>query len=160
MRKRTKTRLNKLANSIQKEKIVYVSQMGSSVHAQGPYKHLTPGNPGFKKRCKFSVFQPLLQQAVSSKAPLAGGEMKASASTAKGTRRWAPPSCPLHSLLRHVSSLLWERASVPPSLYTTVLTDGSDKLSWPVMSVGGYCCRGEEKRGGRRKGDTEQHVTS
>lgn len=55
MSKRTKTRLNKLANNIQKENIVYVSQMGSSVHAQGPYKHLTPGNPDFKKGAS-SVF--------------------------------------------------------------------------------------------------------
>lgn len=50
----TKTRLNKFANNIQKENIVYVSQMGFSVHAQGPYKHLMPGNPDFflKKKKK------------------------------------------------------------------------------------------------------------
>lgn len=53
------------------------------------------------------------------------------------------PSLPSHL----VSSLLGKQTSMSPSLYTTVLTDGSDKLSWPVMSVGGYCCRGEEKWG-------------
>lgn len=58
---------------------------------------------------------------------------------------------PLISLPFRFSSPLLSplEAGVSPSLYTTVLTDGSDKLSWPVMSVGGYCCRGEEKRGGR-----------
>lgn len=34
----------------------------------------------------------------------------------------------------------WRQAAPSPP-HTTVLTDGSDKLSWPVMSVGGYCCR-------------------
>lgn len=35
----------------------------------------------------------------------------------------------------------------PPSrlCHTTVLTDGSDRLSWPVMSVGGNCCRETEE---------------
>lgn len=58
---------------------------------------------------------------------------------------------PLNSLPFRFSSPLLSplEAGVSLSLYTTVLTDGSDKLSWPVMSVGGYCCRGEEKREGR-----------
>lgn len=70
-------------------------QMGSCVHAQGPYKHLTPGNPDVVKRCKFSVFQTLLRQAISSKVPTLR------ASTRKGTRCRALPSHspPLHRFL-------------------------------------------------------------
>lgn len=121
----TKTRLNKFANNIQKENIVYVSQMGFSVHAQGPYKHLTPGNPDFflkkkKKRCKVSVFQPLLRQAsFSSKAPLAGGEMKASASTAKGPWRWVllPSSLPSTPSSSRFLSPLGANVSVSLSLH-------------------------------------------
>lgn len=41
----------------------------------------------------------------------------------------------------HVSML--NSPSLSP--HTTVLTDGSDKLSWPVMSVGGYCCKKRKK---------------
>lgn len=61
---------------------------------------------------------------------------------------------PLISLPFRFSSPLLSplEAGVSLSLYTTVLTDGSDKLSWPVMSVGGYCCRGEEKQGGKEFG--------
>lgn len=119
--------------------------MGSSVHAQGPYKHLMSGNPGFKKRCKFSVFSHSFSKQFPSKAPLAGGEMKASASKAKGTRSWVSPFHFPFSFLVSFPLSLGELTSASPSLYTTVLTDGSDKFSWPVMSVGGYCCRGEEK---------------
>lgn len=57
---------------------------------------------------------------------------------------------------RLVSSLLGKWASMSPPLYTTVLTDGSDKLSWPVMSVGGYCCRSEEKWWG--SGERGRHI--
>lgn len=45
----------------------------------------------------------------------------------------------------------WRQAAPSPP-HTTVLTDGSDKLSWPVMSVGGYCCRGGERQGGEGRG--------
>lgn len=153
----TKTRLNKFANNIQKENIVYVSQMGFSVHAQGPYKHLTPGNPDFflkkkKKKGARSVFfshsfgkqvfpRKLRWQAVKWKLRL---RRRRDRGDEFFSLPLSPPLPP-----RLVSSLLWERTSASPSLYTTVLTDGSDKLSWPVMSVGGYCCRGEEKMGGK-----------
>lgn len=36
--------------------------------------------------------------------------------------------------------------------HTTVLTDGSDRLSWPVMSVGGYCCEEKERTRERNRG--------
>lgn len=50
----------------------------------------------------------------------------------------------------------------PPSFsvsHTTVLTDGSDRLSWPVMSVGGYCCKekGRWKERGREIGAENTH---
>lgn len=65
--------------------------MGSSVHADGSYKHLTPGNPDFKKGAS-SVFS---HQAVSSKAPLAGCEVTAFVSGgAKGNKEAVSPSPP------------------------------------------------------------------
>lgn len=154
MSKRTKTRLNKFANNIQKEKIVYVSQMGSSVHAQGPYEHLTPGNPDFQKRCKFSVFSHFFSKQFPQKLRWQAVKWKLRRRRERGDGFSLPLLLPLPPRL--ASSLLFGGANlgVSPLSYTTVLTDGSDKLSWPVMSVGGYCCRGEEKWGGRRKGDT------
>lgn len=70
------------------------------------------------------------------------------------TRLPLPPSSP-SSLLFLFSPLplrgrLASGGSSPP--HTTVLTDGSDKLSWPVMSVGGYCCGGGERQGGEGRG--------
>lgn len=65
--------------------------MGSSVHAEGSYKHLTPGNPDFKKGAS-SVFS---HQGVSSKAPLAGGEVTAFISGgAKGNKERVSFSLP------------------------------------------------------------------
>lgn len=92
--------------------------MGCSVHAEGSYKHLMPGNPDFKKGAS-SVFS---HQAVSSKAPLAGGEVKASVSEGrKGTRKGFPPPSRTHPSLplvfpRLVSSLLGDQTSASPSL--------------------------------------------
>jgi len=80
--------------------------MGSSVHAQGPYKHLTPGNPDFKKGAT-SVFSAT-SSASSFLESFESGEMKASASTVKGSRGDGslPSASPSPSSSRF-SSLLW-----------------------------------------------------
>ncbi len=111
--------------------------MGFSVHAQGPYKHLKPGNPDFDKRCKFSVFQPLLQQAVYSKAPLAGGEMKA-LRQAKGTRRWVLPSSPLPSAPSLSRFLSPRGANVSVSLCLHHSADGRVRQVELARDVSGW----------------------
>lgn len=72
----------------------------SSVHAQGPYKHLTPDNPDFERKVQVQCFLLFVfffffffshvspARSLSSKAPSAG---KASVSAAKGTRRQVLP---------------------------------------------------------------------
>lgn len=137
----------------------------SSVHAQGPYKHLTPDNPDFERKVQVQCFLLLFvffffSSHVSGKKSLLKSSVgrQSFGLRGEGNEETGPPfplpSAP--SSPRFLSPRGAER--LPPLFYTTVLTDGSDKLSWPVMSVGGYCCRGEETRGGRRKGDTEQGV--
>lgn len=154
MSKWTKTRLNKLANNIQKEKIVYVSQMGSSVHAQGPYKHLTPGNPDFQKRCKFSVFshsfgkqfpQKLRWQAVKWKLRLRRRRER-------GDGFSLPlPSTPSSS--RFLSPL--GEPSVSPLSFTPQCWQ-TGQTSWvgPWCQWVGTAAEVKRNRGGRRKGDT------
>lgn len=44
--------------------------------------------------------------------------------------------------------------------HTTVLTDGSDRLSWPVMSVGGYCCEEKERQRQKNKQTHRTQVIS
>lgn len=56
----------------------------------------------------------------------------------KGAGRQFSHLVPSRSSLKNELVFIFFKLSLS---HTTVLTDGSDKLSWPVMSVGGYCCR-------------------
>lgn len=90
---------------------------------------------------------------IASPSKGAGAKAAALGGGRKSRRRSLPL---LHSLLHLLLFLLSaleagvQRLPLPP--HTTVLTDGSDKLSWPVMSVGGYCCRSGQKQSGGKKG--------
>lgn len=119
--------------------VSYMCQMGCSVHAQGPYKHL----------CQVILTLKKVHVQCSSKALLAGGEVKALSLDGKGNEGSASPP-PLASVPLSSGS---ECQRLPDPFQTTVLTDGSDKLSWPVMSVGGYCCRSKQKLGRGGEGD-------
>lgn len=92
MSKRSKTRLNRFADSIQKEKVVYVWWVGSFVHAQGPYKHLRPGNPDFEKKVQVQCFPTLLQQAVSSQSSVSRRWNECSAFGGEGNEEMGSPS--------------------------------------------------------------------
>ena len=53
-----------------------MTQMGSFMHAQGPYKHLMPGSPDFKKGASSVFSATFFSKQFPQKAPLAGGEKK------------------------------------------------------------------------------------
>lgn len=117
-------------------------------------EHLTPGSPDFRKGASWvssatSSVSSVLKSSVGRRWNESFGW------TAKGSRVWILP-------VRFLVPLSFGGGpkSGSPTLYTTVLTDGSDKLSWPVMSVGGYCCRGEEKWRGRRIGQAWEGVVT
>lgn len=160
MSKKDKNRLNKWANNIQKEKTVYVSQMGSSVHAQGPYEHLTPGNPDFKKGAS-SVSS---HQAGSFKSRV--GRWRSESfrlGRGGGNKEKGSPSVP-RPALRFLSSFL---VSFP-------LSSGSECHCLPLFKpqcwqtgqtswVGPWCqwvgTAAEVKRNGGKKGNTHNRVS-
>lgn len=123
--------------------------MGSSVHAQGPYKHLRSGCPDVKgagsvflQQAVFFLFffpSKFHHQLVKPK-PRLRRRKKEQEEEEEGA---FPSSSALLSSPPSSCHFLSPRGGgpLPLRLHTTVLTDGSDRLSWPVMSVGGYCCR-------------------
>lgn len=66
--------------------------------------------------------------------------------------------CPLTGSPGCAFPLCRARADGPQGAgHTTVLTEGSERLSWPVMSVGWYCCNTQIHRQGERSVRQSRH---
>lgn len=112
----------------------------SSVHAQGPYKHLTPDNPDFERKVQvqcfllfvfffFRLFQPRLSGKKSFLKSSVGRQ--SFGFSGEGNEETGPPfSSPLRSL---VSSLLGEQNVSPLSFTPRCWQTG--QTSW----VGPWC---------------------
>lgn len=102
----------------------------SSVHAQGPYKHLTPDNPDFERKVQvqcflllfvfFFLFQPRLRQEVSPQKLRRQAKLRSPRRRERGDG--SSLSSPLRSLLASFPLSTGSRTS-PPSL----LHHGADR---------------------------------
>lgn len=156
MGKWTKTRLNKLANNIRKEKIVYVSRMGSSVHAQGPYKHLTPGNPGFKEGAS-SVFSATSSASGFLKSSVGSRWNESFGLGGEGNEEMGIfPSSRLHSLLRS-SRFLSPRGAISVSLSLHHSADRRVRQVELARDVSGWVLLQRWRKMGREEEGT--HIT-